>query len=228
MREFNLFQPWQTKPEPIRYVGNHLRTIRERIIASYRDERYYDGDRNCGYGGYSYDGRWQVIAHFLMKEYELPEDAAILQLGCEKGFLLYDLKTNYPKTRIDGLEISSYAIDHSMPSIRNRIRLGSFIELPYPDSCFDLVLAIGVVYTLNLPDVIKCLKEINRVGKGRSFITLAAYETEEEFRLFRMWTVLGTTVLHKEEWREVMRHTDYCGDYKFTTAQSLNLVEIES
>ena len=87
------------------------------------------------------------------------------------------------------------------------------------------MLAIGVVYTLNLADAIQCLKEIQRVGKRKSFITLAAYRTEEEFKLFRWGTVLGTTVLHEDEWVEVLKHVGYTGDYKFQTARSLNLTE---
>ena len=58
-------------------------------------------------------------------------------------------------------------------------------RIAFADGEFDFVVAIGPVYSLNLPDAIKCLKEIQRVGKGKSFITLGAYETEEDLRLFR-------------------------------------------
>ncbi len=224
MREFNLFQPWKGKPQPERRVGRNLRTIRERIIASYRDGRYYDGSRNCGYGGYVYDGRWRVIADFLMESYGLPDDAAILQLGCEKGFLLHDLHERYPETHLTGHEVSRYAIEHAMPDIRPCINQGGYVSLPYGGASYDFVLAIGVVYTLSLADAICCLREIERVGKGKSFVTLGAYETEEDRRLFEMWTLLGTTILHKEEWIQVLEHVGYRGDYAFTTAQSLHLV----
>jgi len=227
MREFDLFQPWQDKPAPIRFVSKQMRTIKERIIATYRDKRYYDGDRNCGYGGYSYDGRWKPIAKFIIDEYQLSNDATILQLGCEKGFLLHDIQHLYPDIQVYGYEVSSYAISNAMPNVRDNIRHGSFISLPYSDHSFDLVLAMGVVYTLNLTDAIQCLREINRVSKGGKFITLGAYETEEERRLFSMWTLLGATILHKKEWLEVLRYVDYDGDYCFTTAKSLNLINNE-
>jgi len=77
---------------------------------------------------------------------------------------------------------------------------------------------------MNLAGAIKCLKEIQRVSKGKSFITLGAYRTEEEKRLLEWWTVLGTTLLHEDEWHEVMKHTGYTGDFKFTTSRSLNLI----
>lgn len=224
MREFNVLKGYPEPKEP-RYVSPNIRTIKNRIIASYRDTRYYDGDRNNGYGGFNYDGRWVSIAQNMYKEYGLQEDCAVLQVGCEKGFLLHDFHQLYPGMKVRGTDISDYAIEHAMEDAKLFIQKAPFTELPFEDNEFDLVIAIGVVYTLNLADAIKCLKEIQRVSKGKSFITLAAYRTEEEKRLFEWWTLLGTTILHEEEWSEVLRHVGYSGDYKFTTARSLNLVE---
>jgi hypothetical protein len=87
------------------------------------------------------------------------------------------------------------------------------------------VIAIGPVYSLNLANAIRCLKEIKRVGKDKSFITLGSYTNEIDFKLFRYWTLLGATILKKKEWIEVLKHTKYNGDYKFNTAKSLNLVQ---
>ena len=80
MREFN---PLIGYPEPKkpRVVGPDVRTIENRIIASYRGREYYDGDRNNGYGGYKYDGRWLPIARNMCSEYALNEDSAVLQVG---------------------------------------------------------------------------------------------------------------------------------------------------
>ena len=68
MREINLLRgyPEPTKP---RYVSNNLRTIRHRLIASKRDQRFFDGDREFGYGGYQYDGRWRQIASNIITTY---------------------------------------------------------------------------------------------------------------------------------------------------------------
>ena len=84
-------------------------------------------------------------------------------------------------------------------------------------------MALGVVYTHNLTDVIQCLKEIQRVSKGKSFITLASYEDQNDFWLFKQWSLLGTTILHKDEWKEILKHANYSGDYFFTSAKSLSL-----
>jgi len=224
MREFN---PLKGYPEPgaPRYVGPHIRTIENRIIASYHGEAYYDGDRRNGYGGFRYDGRWLPIAKNMYEEYGLNDDSAILQVGCEKGFLLHDFHELCPKMRVRGTEISDYAVENSMPSVKPYITKEPFTALPFEDGEFDLVVAIGVVYTLNLADAIKCLKEIERVSSRKSFITLGAYRTPEEYQLLKWWSLLGTTLLHEDEWVKVLHHAGYTGDYKFTTARSLNLVK---
>jgi ubiquinone/menaquinone biosynthesis C-methylase UbiE len=208
-----------------RYVSKNSRTIKNRIIASYRDKNFYDGKRDNGYGGYKYDGRWKIIAKKIFDIYCLKSNAKILQIGSEKGFLLQDIKEIYPKSRVKGIEVSEYAIKHTNKKIKKFIQKGPFHNLPFKKNEFDFVIAIGPVYSLNLADAIKCLKEIDRVGKGKSFITLGSYDHENDLKLFRYWTLLGSTILSKKEWIEVLKHTKYKGDYKFNTAKSLNLVQ---
>src|SRR3990167_7293397 len=112
MREFDALR-YYPQPTSPRQVGRNLRTVQSRIIASYRDKEFYDGDRNNGYGGLKYDGRWKVIAKSMMNDYELTEKSSILQIGCDKGFLLHDFKTQFPKLNVQGLETSNYAIEES-------------------------------------------------------------------------------------------------------------------
>lgn len=224
MREFNALAGYPESKEP-RYVGPKLRTIENRIVASYRGKEFYDGDRSNGYGGFKYDGRWVSIANFMAKKYGLNEKSSIIQVNCEKGFLLYDFQRQFPGIKVRGTEISDYAIETAMDSVRSSIVKAPFTELPFGNSEFDFVIAIGVVYSLNLADAIKSLKEIQRVGRGKSFITLGSYKTEEDLRLFRYWTLLGCTILSESEWISVLRHVGYTGDYKFVNAESLRLVE---
>ena len=58
MREYNLLNEYPNSLNH-RLVGDNLRTIEHRIISTYRDQNFFDGDRNYGYGGYKYDGRWK-------------------------------------------------------------------------------------------------------------------------------------------------------------------------
>ena len=228
MRKFNLLSEYP-KSETPRYVGSNIRTIDHRIVASYRDKRFYDGERNCGYGGFKYDGRWEKIAHKICEEYNLKEDSAFLQLNCDKGFLLNDLKNINANMKIQGLETSDYAISNSMENVKKNIKkCENYLQLKYEENQFDFVLALGVVYALNLTDAMQCLKEIQRVSKGNSFITLASYKSEKEYWLFKQWTVLGTTILQEKEWIQVLEHVGYTGDFFFTNVQTLNLKKKES
>jgi len=223
LRNFNLLSEYPKSQTP-RYVGSDLRTIEHRIVASKRDKEFYDGDRNYGYGGFKYDGRWQKIANKICNEYNLNNESSFLQLNCEKGFLLNDLKNLFPKMQIHGLETSSYAIDNSMDSVKKYIKkTDNYLRLEFEDNKFDFVIALGVVYTHNLSDAVNCLKEIQRVSRKKSFVTLASYETKEDYWLFKQWTVLGTTILLENEWIEVLKHVNYSGDFYFTNAKTLNL-----
>jgi len=117
MREFNALKGYPEPKEP-RYVGPNVRTIKSRIIASYRDREYYDGDRNNGYGGFKYDGRCLPIAQNMCQEYGLKADGAVLQVGCEKGFLLHDFHQLHPEMKVRGIDISDYAIEHAMADVK--------------------------------------------------------------------------------------------------------------
>jgi len=227
MREFDALVGYP-EPKAARYAGPKLRTIENRIIASYRGKDFYDGDRNNGYGGFRYDGRWVPIVKFMAKEYGLNEKSLILQINCEKGFLLHDFQEQFPGIRVRGIEISDYAIETAMDSVKSNIIKAPFTEFPFGDGEFDFVIAIGVVYSLNLGDAITSLKEIQRVSGGKSFITLGSYKTEEDLRLFCCWTLLGCTILPQSEWVAVLKHVGYTGDYKFVNAQSLKLVEVDT
>jgi protein-L-isoaspartate(D-aspartate) O-methyltransferase len=77
------------------------------------DIEYWDGDRRTGYGGMNYDGRWRKVADLMAQHYGLKAGDKVLDIGCGKGFLLYDLTQAVPGLEVTGLEISRYAIDHA-------------------------------------------------------------------------------------------------------------------
>ena len=223
MREFNLLENYPKLDQP-RYVASNLRTIKERIIAGNREKDFFDGHRNFGNGGYKYDGRWKKEAKKISKEYGLNDNSSFLQLNSEKGFLLKDLKDLYPKIKLKGFETSNYAIDNTLNEVKEYVSKSSdYTKINSEDKKYDFVMALGVVYTYTIKDSIKVLSEIERVGKGKSFITLASYTNNEDYWLFKDWTLIGSTILKKEEWKEVMQQANYTGDYYFTNSETLNI-----
>ena len=220
MREFNALKSYPKLDK--RVVGG--RTIKNRILACNRGFDFFDGDRNSGYGGYHYNGWWLPVARDLVEEYGLTSESSVLQLQCEKGFLLHDLLSIHPM-KVKGTETSIYARHTAMKDVKSLIEIHPPTTIQADKREFDLVIGIGVIYSLMLADAMDCLREIERVSK-QYFITLASYETEEDLKLFRQWTLLSSLVLKKDEWREVLAYCGYRGDYQFVNAETLRLVEV--
>src|SRR5580704_15305603 len=86
-------------------------------IATRFGEEYWDGPRHLGYGGYRYDGRWLPIAQAMAERYGLKSGSRVLDVGCGKGFLLYEFTQAVPGIEICGVDISEYAIEHSKEEI---------------------------------------------------------------------------------------------------------------
>ena len=199
------------------------RKIQNKLLAWKLDKEYYDGHRDNGYGGFYYDGRWLKLLPRIIKKYKLNNNSKILDLGCKKGFIMNDFKKILPGCEVWGIEDHQYPIKKSMSLIRTKIKKSNYYDIPFKNNYFDFVIGFSAIYKYNLIDVVRTLKEINRVSK-KSFVTLAAYSNEEEKKIFEKWTLLGTTCLHKNEWKKLFNLIGYKGDYYFTTAKSLNLI----
>ena len=115
MKEYDLLSNYKTLKK--RLFSKNYRNIKNRILASYKNKEFYDGQRCNGYGGYKYDGRWQEIAKKIFVHYKLKNNAKILQIGCDKGFLLHDFQQAQPGIKIRGTDISEYAIEHAFEII---------------------------------------------------------------------------------------------------------------
>jgi protein-L-isoaspartate(D-aspartate) O-methyltransferase len=142
---------------------------------------YWDGDRKICYGGYRYmEGRWEKVARAMVDHYGIKPGDKILDVGCGKGFLLYDFTKVVPDLEIHGIDISEYAIEHSKEEIRDRLQVGNATSLPFPDHYFDFVLSITTLHNLHCYDLDKALREIERVAKKNKYICVESYRTEEE------------------------------------------------
>jgi ubiquinone/menaquinone biosynthesis C-methylase UbiE len=174
---------------------------------------FFDGDRKCGYGGYRYDGRWKAVAQRMKEHYNLPEDAAILDVGCAKGFLLYDFKELMPRCSVAGVDVSQYAVENALPAVKPFLMAASAEKLPYPDRSFDLVISINSIHNLPIEKLKTALREVERVSRAHSYITVDAWRNEEErIRLFK-WVLTAETMLHVNDWKALFEEVGYTGDY---------------
>ena len=185
-------------------------------LAKKWDFDYWDGDRRINYGGYKYiEGRWEKVARKLFKHYKLPKSAKVLDVGCGKGFLLFDMLKIRSDLDICGIDISEYAIQNSKKEIKSKITHGNANNLPWPDNYFDLVISITTLHNLHNFDLFKALKEIERVAKSNKYICVESYRNEAEKANLLYWQVTCEAFNTPKEWEWIFKQAKYSGDYSF-------------
>jgi SAM-dependent methyltransferase len=126
---------------------------------------------------------------WLVNLLPLKGDEAILDLGCGTGSYYVPLRTNFPKIRYLGGDLS-HGILKKHP---NKKTIAQFEagHLPYPNASFDVVMANFVLYLVD--DLETTLAEIRRVLKPNGVLVAGTHSihTMAEFQvLFRRAIVL--------------------------------------
>jgi ubiquinone/menaquinone biosynthesis C-methylase UbiE len=184
-------------------------------VANQYGKEYWDGDRRYGYGGYRYDGRWEVVARALIETYRLPANARILDVGCGKGFLLHELKKLLPQATVRGIDISRYALENAKPEVKTYLSFhGAQDKYSFPDKEFDLVISITTLHNLYVNDLKWALQEIERVGK-QHYVAVESYRDERELFNLQCWALTCRAFFTPEEWQWLFFQFRYSGDFEF-------------
>jgi protein-L-isoaspartate(D-aspartate) O-methyltransferase len=184
-------------------------------LAKKWDYEYWDGDRRTGYGGMKYDGRWRKVADAMVAHYGLRPGHRVLDVGCGKGFLLYDLTEAVPGLEVVGLEISTYAREHAKPEIRDSIVIGTAASLPFADASFDFVFGINTHHNLRNFELDAALREMMRVGRTHRYLCVESFRNESEKANLLYWQLTCRTFAAPEEWEWWFHQTGYTGDHSF-------------
>ena len=161
------------------------RMIDEKVLCMLKAKEYefdyWDGDRRYGYGGYKYiPGRWKPVAEKLIENYNLDNGSSILDIGCGKGHLLYELKQLLPELKIKGIDISDHGIKNSKEEIKKHIiKHKAQVSYPFKDNEFDLAISLGCFHNLRIFELKTALSEMQRVGK-QGYLMLESYRSEKE------------------------------------------------
>ena len=184
-----------------------------RSVARKFGKEFFDGDRKYGYGGFSYASRfWEPVIPTFKQHFNLNEKSSLLDVGCAKGFMLYDLIRLIPGISVKGIDISEYAIQNAKKEVRTFVEVGNAVALPYESNSFDIVISINTIHNLDKNDCFKSIKEIERVSKKGSFITVDAYRNEDEKERMDDWNLTAKTIMSVKDWNIFFDEAGYTGD----------------
>ena len=216
MRELNIITSLHTKTKR-NYIKRMIsKKIECMTISKKYGHDYWDGNRKFGYGGYKYiPGRWEQVAKKFIKKYKLNNQSNILDLGCGKGFLLFEIKKILPKIQITGIDISKYGLKNSKKEISQFLFKADLRKkLKFKSKEFDFVFSINTLHNLEINHLIQAIKEIERIGK-KHFICSESYRNEKELFNLQCWALTCESFFSKKEWVWLLKNNGYTGDYEF-------------
>jgi len=187
------------------------------MLKAKRYERdYWDGDRRFGYGGYKYlPGRWKPVAQTLIDTYRLKSGSRVLDVGCGKGFLLYEMQQIVPGLELVGFDISKHGLANAPANLNAKLfNYRAQDAYNFADNEFDLVISLGCLHNLRIFELQTALTEIERVGK-QGYIMLESYRNEKELFNLQCWALTCESFFDTAEWIWLYRHFGYTGDYEF-------------
>jgi ubiquinone/menaquinone biosynthesis C-methylase UbiE len=157
----------------------------------------------------------------LRDAYGITAGAKVLDIGSGKGFLLHDLRIAVPGVQTYGLDISDYALKHTMDDIRPTVARGTAASLPYQDATFDVVLCINTIHNLPLDLCKQAIREIERVKRpgGSSYIQVDSWLSAKQRDDFVNWVLTAQTYFDPAGWQALFADVGYTGDYYWTLTE---------
>ncbi len=216
MTEINFLAKYQksTERDYVQRVVEHDKAECAAVARQWGAD-YWDGPRQYGYGGYRYDGRWRPIAEDIARHYGLKAGDRVLDIGCGKAFLLYELTQAVPGLEVNGIDISEYGIAHGKEEIRDRLQVGDCTALPWEDDSFDFVFSINTFHNLEVFDLEKAVREMQRVSKDKAWLCVESFRDEREKANLLYWQLTCMSFYTPEAWIWLYEQWGYTGDCGF-------------
>ncbi len=213
MPEINLLNKYPKSKRPLDERKSNVTEEMRKISRKFGKE-YFDGNRMYGYGGYKYHEKfWYETVREFYNFYKMHDKFSILDVGCGKGFMMFEFLKLNPNLNIEGIDISNYAKENAKQEVKNLIKVGNATNLPFKDKSFDLIISINTIHNLDLENLKKSLYEINRVSKKHAFLTVDAWRNDVEKERMLAWNLTAKTYMHVDEWKKLFKDCEYNKDY---------------
>lgn len=196
-----------------RMIDNKVECMK---IAKKYGRDYWDGDRRYGYGGYKYmPGRWKPVAEQIIKTYNLKPGDKVLDVGCGKSFLLYEMQLLLPELKLTGFDISKYGLANAHPDLKaNLFEHRAQEKYTFDDDEFDLVISLTTLHNLRLPELKTAFSEIERVGK-KKYVLVESFRNNKELFNLQCWALTCESFFMPQDWIWLFDEFGYTGDYEF-------------
>ena len=218
MTEINLVQSMHasTKRNYVQRVVEHDKAESAEVARQFGRD-YWDGERRYGYGGYRYDGRWRPLAQTLIDRYGIKPGMSVLDVGCGKGFLLYEFTQLVPDLKIAGIDISQYGIDNAKEEVRplseGRKRGGT--ALPRPQ-LRPRGLARRAAQSCRWKTCgARSRKSSGSVAAPSKYLMVESFRNEREKANLLYWQLTCLSFHSPETWAWIYAKCGYTGDHGF-------------
>jgi len=212
-KEINLLRNY---PKANRNLDNRSKNKTNKIVRIARKfgKDFFDGDRKYGYGGFIYNKKyWSKVVVDFKNYWKLTSKNSLLDVGCGKGFMLYDLKKIIPSIKIAGIDISKYAIKNACSSVKKFLKIGNAKKMSFADKSFDYVISINTIHNLPKSECASALREIQRISNKGSFVVVDAYRNLKEKKRMMKWNLTAKTIMSVKQWKLFFKKNGYRGDY---------------
>ena len=129
--------------------------------------------------------------------------------------LLHEMLLLEPGLIVSGFDVSAWGISCATDLVKPHLQLHpAQAPYPYPDQSVDLVLSLGTLHNLRLPDLQRALSEIERVGR-QAYVMLESYRNDQELFNLQCWALTCESFFDADTWVWLYRHFGYSKDYEF-------------
>ena len=133
------------------------------------DERYFTDVDYPDYVGNEPSLRRSMARHLEQMSHFGAHRGALLEIGCAYGYFLDEARRHYD--RVAGVDVAAAAVERARARFGVEAHAGSFLDIPFEDSSFDVVCMWDTVEHLPRPD--RFIERARRLLRpdGRLFLT---------------------------------------------------------